>query len=309
MTVNVLFVGTDADWVEFGPALKAALQDLAFPVDLSRVHPAENVDYLVMAGSKIITDFSGFTKAKALLRLWAGVEDIVGNDTITFPICRMVGGGLDQGMVEWVTAHILRHHIGMDAHIHGQDGIWRDTVTPPLAAERPVTILGLGALGQACAKALSNLGFPVTGWSRSAKTVPGVTCLSGDISDAVRNAQICVLLMPLTPDTMHVINAQVLASMPRGAFLLNPGRGPLIKDDDLLEALDSGHIDHATLDTFEVEPLPADHPYWTHPRVTVTPHIASATRATPAAQVIAENIARGQAGQPFLHVVDRSAGY
>ncbi len=309
MTVKALFVGTDDDWDTFAPSLIATFADRALDVDLSRDHTPADVDYIVMAGSKIIEDFSPFTRCKALLRLWAGVEDIVNNPTITMPICRMVGGGLDAGMVEWVTAHVLRHHVGMDAHIHGQDGIWRNTVTPPLASERPVTILGLGALGAACGQALVGLGFPVTGWSRSQKDITGITCLSGDIKDAVKDAQITVLLMPLTPDTKHTINADVLAAMPNGAFLLNPGRGPLIKDEDLLAALETGQIAHATLDTFEVEPLPADHPYWAHPQVTVTPHIASATRPAPAAQVIADNIARGEAGQPFLHVVDRTAGY
>jgi len=309
MTLNALFVGTDSGWATFTPDLMAAFAELPFDVDLSMSHPPQDVDYIVMAGSNIVTDFSPFTRCKALLRLWAGVEDIIRNDTITFPICRMVGGGLDAGMVEWVTAHVLRHHIGMDAHIHGQDGIWRDEVMPPLACERPVTILGLGALGTACAKALVHLGFPVTGWSRSAKNVDGVRCLNGAVTDAVQDAQIVVLLMPLTPDTKHIINANVLAAMPKGTVLLNPGRGPLIKDEDLLDALNNDQIAHATLDTFRVEPLPEDHAYWAHPKVTVTPHVASATRAGPAAQVIADNIRRGETGKSFLHQVDRTAGY
>lgn len=309
MSLNLLFVGTDDDWATFGPSLMDALSAIDIPFDLGRDHDAAQTDYIIMAGSRIIDDFSPFTRCKALLRLWAGVEDIVRNDTIKMPIARMVGGGLDAGMVEWVTAHVLRHHIGMDAHIHGQDGIWRDGVTPPLASARPVTILGLGALGTACAQALSALGFPVTGWSRSPKHIDGVHCLSGPISNALKDAQIAVLLMPLTSNTKHVIDADALDHMAKGAFLLNPGRGPLIKDEDLLAALDSGQIAHATLDTFRIEPLPADHPYWSHPNVTVTPHIASATRPDMAAAVIAENVRRGETGAPFLHLVDRAQGY
>lgn len=309
MTLNIIFVGTDADWAEYDAPLHAAFADLPVATDLSRSHSPADTDYIVMAGSRIIDDFAPFTRCRALLRLWAGVEDIIRNETITFPICRMVGGGLDSGMVEWVTAHTLRHHIGMDTHIHGQDGIWRDDFVPPLASERPVTILGLGALGTACAKALTALGFPVTGWSRTPKDIDGIRCLSGPVEAALNDAQVVILLMPLTPDTKHIIDAAALSHTAKGAFLLNPGRGPLIEDDDLLAALDSGQIAHATLDTFRVEPLPADHPYWTHPQVTVTPHIASATRADPAARVIAENIRRGAKSEPFLHVVDRSAGY
>ena len=122
-------------------------------------------------------------------------------------------------------------------------------------------------------------------------------------------AEIVVLLMPLTPDTTNVLNARRLALLPQGAVIINPGRGPLIDDDALLAALDSGAIGHATLDVFRVEPLPPEHRYWAHPRVTVTPHIAADTRVTSACKVLVENIRRGEAGEPFLYLVDRVRGY
>lgn len=306
---NVLFIGQDKDWANYQDPLLTAFSNQGLKLHLSREHAYDQTDFIVMAGGRIIEDFSGFTRCKALLRLWAGVEDITPNETIKMPICRMVGGGLDQGMIEWVTAHVLRHHIGMDAHLFGQDGVWRDHIVPPLAQDRPVTILGLGALGQACAQALSGLGFRVTGWSRREKSLQGIRCLTGPIEDALKGAQIIVLLMPLTPNTRHIINDETLGSTAHGACLLNPGRGPLIDDDALLRALEKGQIAHATLDTFRHEPLPKDHPYWTHPNVTVTPHIASATRPAIAAEVIAANIARAQNGEPLAHVVDRQAGY
>ena len=118
-----------------------------------------------------------------------------------------------------------------------------------------------------------------------------------------------VLLLPDTSATKNTLNANTLSLLAPGAVILNPGRGPLIDDNALLSALDSGQVGHATLDAFRVEPLPTDHPYWYHPRVTVTPHIASATRPETAAKVIVENIRRGQMGEPFLHMVDRKAGY
>lgn len=309
MTIKALFVGEDADWSDYDPVLNAAFEALPFDVALSRDHAPADTDYIVMGGSNIIKDFAPFTRAKALLRLWAGVEDIVRNDTITMPITRMVGGGLDQGMVEWVTAHVLRHHIGMDRDILNTGGIWHADPPPPLAADRKVAILGLGALGTACAGALTGLGFDVTGWSRTPKTVPGLRCLSGDVGDALAGCDIAVLLLPLTPQTKNILNTDTIARLSKGAFILNPGRGPLIDDDALLAALETGQIAHATLDTFRVEPLPKDHAFWAHPRITVTPHIASATRPAVAANVIAQNILRGQTGQPFLHVVDRAAGY
>ena len=245
-----------------------------------------------------------------MLNLWAGVEDVVGNETLKIPLARMVDHGLTQGMVEWVTGHVLRHHLNTDLHVHGQDGEWRRYV-PPLARGPPGTVLGLGALGAACASALAGLGFDVTGWSRSPKDVAGITCLSGaeGLTKALSQAEIVVLLLPFTPETENTLNAATLAQMPKGAVIINPGRGPLIDDAALLDALDSGQIGHATLDVFRVEPLPVDHPYWAHPNVTVTPHIASETRAETAAEVIAENIRRGEAGEPFLHLVDRDLGY
>jgi glyoxylate/hydroxypyruvate reductase A len=199
----------------------------------------------------------------------------------------------------------------MNAHINGQDGIWRVGIFPPLAADRPVTILGLGALGLACGQALTALGFPVTGWSRSAKAAPGIRCLHGDanLATALKDAQIVILLLPDTPATVNVLNADRLAMLAKGAFVINPGRGPLIDDDALLAALDSGQIAHATLDVFRTEPLPTDHAYWAHPKVTVTPHIASTTRPGSASEKIAATIVRSEAGEPLINTVDRGAGY
>ena len=122
-------------------------------------------------------------------------------------------------------------------------------------------------------------------------------------------SEILVLLTPHTAETENLIDADRLSLLPRGAVMLNPARGALIDDDALLAALDDGRIGHATLDAFRTEPLPPDHPFWSHPKVTVTPHIASATRPETATRVIAENVRRGEAGEPFLHLVDRSAGY
>ena len=310
MPVNVLFSAAYERWDTYERPLKSAFAAAGLDAVLSTKIPADQVDYIIYAPNSETQDFTQFTRAKAVLSLWAGVEGIVGNETITIPLARMVDHGLTQGMIEWVTGHVLRHHLNTDRHLKEQDGSWIQ-VAPPLAQNRSVTILGLGALGAACGTALANLGFPVTGWSRSPKDVPGITCLSGDegLRQALKAADILVLLLPATPQTENIINAATLAHMPMGAVIINPGRGPLIDDDALLTALDSSQIDHATLDVFRIEPLPKDHPYWAHERVTVTPHIASETRPETAAEVIAENIRRGETGEPFLHLVDRELGY
>lgn len=309
MPVNILFASS-SDWTDYKAPLHTALTQTGLEFDLRTDSPPETVDYIVYAPNSAVQDFTPYSKLKAVLNLWAGVEDVVTNPTLTVPLARMVDPGLERGMVEWVAGHTLRHHLGMDAHIVNPDHDW-NPVAPPLAQDRPVTILGLGALGTACARALSDLGFPVTGWSRSAKSLDGITCTHGEagLAQALEVAQIVILLLPATPDTENTLNAQTLSMLPRGGVVLNPGRGPLIDDAALLDALDSGQVGHATLDTFRTEPLPRDHRYWSHPRVTVTPHIASETRPDSASCVIAENIRRSEAGQPLLHIVDRAAGY
>ncbi|MEZ5778890.1 MAG: glyoxylate/hydroxypyruvate reductase A [Paracoccaceae bacterium] len=312
MAVQIYFAAGDRLWPEYKDALPRALAAAGIDVEIRR-EPGDpsTVDYVVFAPGGDIADFAPFTGCKAVLNLWAGVERIVGLPSLTQPLARMVNHELTEGMVEYVVGHVLRHHLGMDAHIHGQDGIWRNDVLPPLARERPVTVLGLGALGQAAAHALTALNFPVTGWSRTQKAVDGIECLSEDqgLRQALARAQILVLLLPLTEDTRNLMNAERLALLPPGAFIVNPGRGPLIDDDALIAALNSGNVGHATLDVFLTEPLPSDHPFWAHPRVTVTPHIAADTRPDSAASMLAENVRRGEAGEPFLNLVDYDRGY
>lgn len=308
--INVLFAGHDARWPEYEPHLRAAFQQAGLDVRLSPQIPADEVDYIVYAPNSALKDFMPFTRAKAVLNLWAGVEAVVGNPTLHLPLCRMVDPALTQGMIEWVTGHVLRHHLGMDAHVKGTPGLWAPSA-PPVAWDRRVTVLGLGELGAACALQLASLGFQVAGWSRSAKDIAGIACHSGDagLRAALSGAEIVVLLLPDTPATENILNTETLSLLAKGAAVINPGRGPLIDDAALLAALDAGQVGHATLDVFRTEPLPKDDPYWAHPNVTVTPHIASETRAKWSSVSIAENVRRGEAGEPFLHLVDRALGY
>ena len=307
----LILFAAPALWPAYAKILPQALAEvgLAAQIVTEAADPAL-VDYIIYAPSAPLQDFTPFTRCKAVLSLWAGVERIVGNTTLTQPLARMVDPYLTEGMVEWVVGHALRHHLGMDRHIVNPTHLW-DPTCPPLARQRPVAMLGLGALGLAAARALQELNFPVTGWSRAPKVIEGLTCLSGEagLKQALSNAAIGVTLLPRTPQTENLLNAHTLAYLPKGAFILNPGRGPLIDDQALLAALDSGQVAHATLDVFRTEPLPQDHPFWTHPQITVTPHIAADTRPHSAARVLVENIRRSEAGAPLLHLVDRALGY
>jgi glyoxylate/hydroxypyruvate reductase A len=309
---RVLFSAPPEHWPLWRPHLLAAFAADGLDVALTD-DPAGpwTFDYVIYRPGGPVADFTPFTRLRAVLSLWAGVEGIVSDPTLTVPLCRMVDPGLTHGMVEWVAGHVLRYHLGIDAHLAGQDGVWRNGIIPPLASDRSVGVLGLGEIGAAVALALAGLGFDVHGWSRRPRELPAITTHAGPdgLAALLRRSDILVALLPATPDTESILDARTLALLPDGAQLINPGRGTLIDDAALLEALDRGHIAHATLDVFRQEPLPPDHPYWAHPCVTVTPHIASETRPETASETIAANIRRGESGLPFLHVVDRAAGY
>ncbi len=310
MTIKILFSANEENWRRYKAPLQDALDDKSLDYELGITITPSEVDYIIYAPTSSLQDFSPYTKLKAVLNLWAGVEGVTNNKTLKVPLARMVDSGLTDGMVEWVTGHTLRHHLGIDKHIHGQDGIWRSYV-PPLAKDRIITILGLGTLGTACGIALERLGFNVRGWSRREKRVDGILCFYGDdqIDSSLLDADIVVLLLPDTPLTQNILNQHTLNLLKRGAFVLNPGRGPLIDDDALLAALESGQIEHATLDVFRIEPLPKNHQYWSNNKVTVIPHKASETRPKTASQVIAMNIERAENGQELLYLVDRENGY
>lgn len=308
--IRVLFAAGETEWTAYRPALETAFDEAGLSVELATAMEPDRVDYIVYAPDSAVTDFRPFRRLKAVLNLWAGVENVVGNETLRVPLCRMVEPGMTEDMAAYVAGQVLRHHLGLDAWLPGTPGLWVQTERP-LPRDRKVGILGLGELGRACAVALAALGFDVAGWSRTPKEVPGIRCRSGPggLSEVLGRSEILVLLVPLTPETGTLIDARALAAMPEGAVLINPGRGALIDDEALLAALDAGHLAHATLDVFREEPLPPDHPFWAHPGVTVTPHVAALTRVATASRVIAENLRRGEAGEALLHVVDRSAGY
>ncbi|WP_282127920.1 2-hydroxyacid dehydrogenase [Roseobacter litoralis] len=310
MTLTVLFAASNEDWHNYSRALNKAFTEADLNAELVTNAPPDDVDYIVYAPTSALQDFSPYKNTKAVLSLWAGVERIVTNDTLTFPLIKMVDPGMTQSMVEWVVGHVMRYHLGMDSHIVNPRRKW-EWHSNPLAQERQVCILGLGSLGTAVGNQLRRMNFRVSGWSRSAKKLDGIETFHGSdgLCDALATGEILVLLLPDTAETENTLNRQTLAQLPKGAFILNPGRGPLIEDAALIEALDSGQVAHATLDVFSTEPLPQDHPFWAHPNVTVTPHIAAATRPVTSAKEIASNIARGEKGEPFFNLVDRARGY
>lgn len=302
--MKVLFAAPVSMWDAWSKALMAACPEM----ELVREGAPAGMDAIIYAPGGEIEDLSPYRNARLVQSLWAGVERIVGNKTLTQPLARMVDPGLAQGMSEFCTGWAMRAHLGMDVYL--QDGVWRRDQVPPLACERGITILGMGELGRAVGQMLSGIGFRVTGWSASGRPVEGLEVLAeAQLDEALARAEILISLLPDTPETVGLLNAKRLAAVPRGAWLINPGRGTVMDDDALIEALASGLLAHAVLDVFRTEPLPSDHPFWDHPKITVTPHIAAETRPETAAAAVAENLRRAMRGEEILYVVDRAKGY
>lgn len=302
--MRVRFSAREGAWDDWAPALRAACPE----IDLRREGDPAAFDAIIYAPGGDIADFTPYRNARLVQSLWAGVERIVGNATLTQPLARMVDPGLRQGMAEYCAGWTMRAHLGMDRY--AQDGVWRNGLVPPLAAERPVTVLGLGALGGAVAAVLTGLGFPVTGISASGRAMDGVRALPLErLDEGLATAQILICLLPDTPGTRGLMDARRLSLLPPGAWLINPGRGTLIDEAALLDRLAQDPDARAVLDVFATEPLPPAHPFWSHPQVTVTPHIAAETRPATAAPVVAENLRRAMAGRPLLNLVDRGRGY
>ena len=254
-----------------------------------------------------------FPGLKAIINLGAGVDYIVADQTWPreVPLVRMVDPALTRHMSEFVIHRVLHFH--RKFHIYEdmqRRHEWKE-LRQEDTLERRVGILGLGELGGDAAHHLINLGFKVAGWSRSKKELPGVESFYGDdqLPAFLARTEILVCLLPLTPHTEGLINATTLAQLPKGAFVINAARGGHIVESDLLAALDSGHIEAAALDVFGTEPLPDLSPIWDHPKVMLTPHIASLSVPTSAAAEIAENIRRLRRGEPPRDLVELDVGY
>jgi glyoxylate/hydroxypyruvate reductase A len=250
---------------------------------------------------------------KLILSQGAGTDHIFNDPMLPrhLPVLRLIDPAMTRAMVEYVTFQVLRLHL-QDPVFRAQQQarIWQQLVPIP-AAERRVGLLGLGTLGTASAAALKGLGFPVAGWTRTPKAVPGIDSFSGreGLQALARRSDILVCLLPLTPATAGILNRDLFDRLPRGASVINAGRGGHLVEADLLAALAAGRIGHAVLDVFETEPLPPAHPFWDHAQVTITPHVAAITNPVTAARVMAANLRRLEAGDAFADRVDPAIGY
>jgi len=302
--MNVLLCG-DFDPGEedsWRAALTAALPSARW-LDLTAArHVAETIEVAVVANPPP-GSLQGLPALRLVQSLWAGVDRLLNDATLPagVPIARMVDPAMNAAMAETALWSVLSLHRGFFDYAERQRrSEWRPHAQRR-ADEVPVLVLGQGAMGGTVSERLRAVGYPVTGWRRASGT--------DALWQALPQASVVINLLPLTAETRGLLDARFFAAMSPASHLVNLARGAHVVEADLLSALDRGHLAHAVLDVFQVEPLPVGHPFWQHPRVTVLPHAAAATDPRSASRVVADNLERLLRGEPLHHLVDGRRGY
>jgi glyoxylate/hydroxypyruvate reductase A len=326
--MNLLLAGDldEAELATWATALRRALP--GHRLCLARGEVADKSIVAAIVANPPPGALRGLPGLRLIQSLWAGVDRLLADATLPpdLPIARMVDPAMNAAMAETALWATLALHRGFFGYARQQQAaVW--CPRPQLRADEvPVTVLGFGQMGRAVVQRLAQQGYAVTAWRRGRAAAPGsvespaggftfcgadLTLLQGapTLQQALAGARIVINLLPLTADTRGLLDARRLAWLPRGAALVNLARGAHVIDADLLAALAAGQIGHAVLDVFATEPLPPEHPYWRHPRVTVLPHAAAQTDARSAAAAVARNIEALAAGRPLQHLVARDAGY
>lgn len=306
--LNVTYYSADLDAASWIPGLQAALPGAS----ITLWEPgAPQADFAVVwkPPQQMLDEQQGL---KAIFNTGAGVDALVQLRLPPgVPVIRLDDAGMSVQMAEYVCHAVIRHFRELDGYEQDMAmGKWSFR-KPRSRLDFPVGVLGLGVLGERVAKAVAQFDFPVNGWSRAPKAVEGVQCFHGDtqLVEFLAASRILVCLLPLTPETDSILNATNLAHLRSGGYVINVARGAHIVDADLLAAIDGGHVAGATLDVFRVEPLPQGHPYWNHPKITVTPHTSARTLRSESIAQIALKIGALQRGEAVAGRVDAARGY
>ncbi len=307
----VLFYSEIDDPAPWRTALARALPDIDFRV-WPEVGRPEQIDY-ALVWKPPSGMLASLPRLKAILSLGAGVDHLFEDTQLPagMPITRMVDAGLAVQMAEYAMYGVLHFHRAMDRYAAMQrERVWRQLPAVP-PSQRTVGVMGLGVLGGDFACKAQVMGFRVIGWSRRARGLEGVAEHHGmeGLAPFLAATQILVNFLPLTQDTHGILDRNLFAQLPRGAFLVNLARGGHLVENDLIEALDSGQLGGALLDVFVREPLPAEHAFWTHPKIVVTPHIAGQAIADLMVEQVVDNIRRLERGETPSGLVDRRRGY
>ena len=306
--MRISFCCTDTAPEPWLNALRAALPN----ADISLWHPeAAAADYAIVWRPPQAF-FDQQTALRAVFNTGAGVDAILRLKVApATPIIRLDDAGMGAQMAEYVCHALIRHYRQFaDYDAQQQAARWSQREIPA-RAHMPVGIMGLGVLGQRVALAVAQFDFPVNGWSRSAKDMPGVRCFSGaqGFQDFLAASRVLVSVLPATPETRNLINRDTLARLQSGAYVINVARGSQLVEEDLLALITEGHVAGAALDVFQTEPLPASHPFWSHPQIRVTPHTAALTNLEESVLQIVGKIQALQRGEAVNGVVDRNCGY
>ena len=308
-----IFISTGSKTAEYKKALAKEIeaQSLNYNIveDISR---SNEVNAIIYADDSDIADFSIFPDDTVIFSIFAGVEKTLLNKTIRQPLVRLIDAEMTECMAEWCVAHVFRYHLDLDKFIKPEKKEWITCNKERLLANQVhIGILGLGTLGAATANKFKKLDFKVAGWSANKKEISGVNSLVGQdgLRKILSTSDYLILLLPLTERTKTIINSASLKFVKNGAILINAGRGGLIEDNDLLKALDVGKISGCTLDVFNEEPLPQEHPFWLHEKVTVTPHISAPTRLKSSIKSILANISRIKEGLQPIGLVEKERFY
>jgi glyoxylate/hydroxypyruvate reductase len=307
----VLFFSTGDPPDEWSAELAKHLPQLDFRVWPDIGDPADITAAIVWRPPPGL--LAGLPNLELIAVLGAGVDSLFIDPTLPadVPVVRLVDPYMTVAMCEYVQWQVLRLHRQDFAYRRQQQArAWRQ-LPQPNASERRVGVLGLGVLGSDAALKLKVLGFDVAGWSRSEKRLRGIPSFHGNdgLSALLARSEIIVCLLPLTANTTGILDRRLFAQLPRGAAIVTCARGRHLVENDLIEALASGQLSAAALDVFADEPLPPNHPFWNHPQIAVTPHVAAVTHAPTAAPVVAENLRRLAQGKPLLYRVDPSERY
>lgn len=310
--MKFLFISAADKAAAWREAILTRFPDATFHIWPDEIDDKASYDYAIVWRPPV-GELKTFVNLKGILSLGAGVDGILVDTDLpdNVPVVRLVDRCLTEGMSEYVLYWVLHYHRRLGVYLNWtSQGIWKQ-MRQTDTRDKKVGFLGLGELGSDAAKKVAALGFDVAGWSRTEKNIDGITSFHGPdgLKPFLNRTEILIILLPLTEATRGIVDKDLLAELPEGANIINCARGAHVVDADLLAALDSGHINAATLDVFHVEPLPADHPYWTHPKVTVTPHMASLTVPSSAADWMEQNVKLIEAGKPPLNTVDTKKGY
>jgi glyoxylate/hydroxypyruvate reductase A len=251
-------------------------------------------------------------RLKGIFNIGAGVDALLQRRLPSEAlVVRLDDAGMSVQMAEFVCHALIRHFRELDGYeADVKQGKWSYR-KPRARSEMPVGIMGLGVLGERVAQAVAQFGFPVLGWSRTPRPVPGVRCYAGQAAfdEFLAGTRVLVCLLPLTAETENIMNRETLSRLMPGGYVINVARGAHLVDDHLIALLDSGHLAGAALDVFRTEPLPAEHPFWRHPKITVTPHTSARTLRDESIAQIAGKIRSLARGEPIAGVVDVKRGY